>query len=430
MSAPHIPLPQRKALSGRLAFFDAYLENEIEILEGDEISSVDRFRNHLFEQFDLDAQRDNEQRESERASASPRDPLLPLDESLRNSIAIVEDSVATTLRLPHNSIILTRVLPTLEGRAAGISCAECGSSTGTTICDGVSEPQDDITVSRGGACIAQLHRMFMVASEAASAYYSRFSTLFSTIAVPPVVLSTQYESTPVNGHYSPSGTPAGAVTIYDPRLQRSQVRLHLPVQSLDLRTYVGLQYLLFHECISHAFHGLHPNPGSRTSTKPYESFAEGWMDWVSYKIFEEVVRGTGFLGNRWMDQIVGRNAFEIATTLHSRRIELIPGRNGSAQVLLGAAVASITFNFIKNLYQDEYLEPADGYRDAFFRLSFDLNLLGDISTENRDAFVRAMRRLRNPSEDKKRGQVSLLLMQYLRGILDIYELVNQLSTCA
>src|SRR5687767_10628891 len=116
MSAPHIPLPQRKALSGRLAFFDSYLENEIEILEGGEIPSVDRLRNHLFEQFDLDAQRDNEQRESERTSASPRGPLPPLDQSLRNSIATVGDSVATRLRLPDNSIILTRVLPILESR--------------------------------------------------------------------------------------------------------------------------------------------------------------------------------------------------------------------------------------------------------------------------------------------------------------------------
>lgn len=414
MSTPHIPLPQRKSLCGRLAYFQTFLESEVEILSGGDASSAERLQTYLFEQFNIDTVNDLDQKIRE-----PGVPLIPLDEALRSSVENVKASLKP-LRLDGDAIITSRVLPVLEAKVAEISCAKCASSHSGKICDGVNDAADDLIVSDAGLCISSLKQLFNVAYEAALAYYSNFGAFFPQTTSPEVKFSTSYSSFQLSSHYSMTDSLVGAVTNFLPPLMIPRVQLQLTVSRLDLETYKRILYLLFHECIAHAFHGIHPDPKKRTGTEPYDSFAEGWMDFVSYKIFEEVVKGTGFAGRRWDTTIKIPDVFEVASELHRKRATL-SGRAGTAQIRLGVMVAALTLNFIKDYYEQGFLDPFDGYWAAFYRLSFDLNLLSDISAEKRNAFVNCVRQL--GFENDNRNDARLLLVQYLRTG-DIYQLVH------
>src|SRR5262249_34234523 len=73
----------------------------------------------------------------------------------------------------------------------------------------------------------------------------------------------------------------------------SRIIFHVCVKDFDSMTFMAFPYVMFHECIAHAFHGIYPQNQERKSSKPSDRFSEGWMDWVSYKIIEEILSSYG-----------------------------------------------------------------------------------------------------------------------------------------
>lgn len=420
--APHIPLSQRKALCGRLTYYDVFRNYELELYDDNAAAEAERFRRRFFEQLDLESQTDSEQRKKEDDLGEPRQPLKHLDVSLQTALDRFKQSLPTLL-LDKNAVLTQRLLPVLESRIAQISCEKC--TPFDRVCEGVSDAEDDEIVSARGLCIEQLRRMFELAHEVTLSYYATYATLFRRDAPPEVVFSTLQYKSEVGSHNSSVNRYGGGLTVFFTTVARAQVQLHLNVGKFDLDTYKSVPYLLFHECLAHAFHGIYPDPKKRTKTEPYDRFTEGWMDWVAYKILEEVVKGTGREGLRWQDEITLPDVFEVSTTLHAARSNPANRVEGTSQVRLGVRAAQLTCEFFATLSAKRVLEELDDWWGRFLQLSFDLNVLGEMDARKRNAFVGMMRHLEfTHEEDKLRYALDSLLIDYLRTG-DIHTLVEE-----
>jgi hypothetical protein len=421
--APHIPLSQRKALCGRLSYYDAFERHELELSVDSAAAEVEIFCQQLFAQLDLESRKDAQQREKEGDSPATRQPLTHLDVSLRSVLDRFKQILPVVLLEPQ-SVVTQRLLPTIENKVAGVSCQGC--TPFERVCEGISDAGDDEIVSAAGLCVRQLRQMFDLALEVALSYYATHGSLFPRENAPEVVFSTLQFESEVDSHNAAANRYGGGLTIYFPTVARAQVQLHLNIQKFDLETYKSVPYLLFHECIAHAFHGIYPDPRKRVKTEPYERYVEGWMDWVAYKILEEVVKGTGREGQRWKDRITLRDVFAVSTTLHRARSNPANRGDGTRQVRLGARAAELTYEFFQELLEERALEDFDDPWGSFLQLSFDLNALGGIDVKKRNAFVGMMRHLEfPPEEDETRYLLDSLLIDYLRT-RDIHTLVEEM----
>ncbi|HWS87527.1 MAG TPA: hypothetical protein VN282_11220 [Pyrinomonadaceae bacterium] len=420
--APHIPLSQRKALCGRLSYYDAFQSHELELYADSAAAEVESFCQQFFAQLDLESRKDAQQRVKESDSSETRQPLTHLDVSLRSVLDRFKQILPAVLLEPQ-SVVTQRLLPAIENTVAGISCQGC--TPFGRVCEGVSDAEDDEIVSAAGLCVRQLRQMFDLALEVAHSYYVTHGSLFPRENPPEVVFSTLQFESEVDSHNAAANRYGGGLTIYFPIVARAQVQLHLYIQKFDLETYKSVLYLLFHECIAHAFHGIHPDPKKRVKTEPYERYAEGWMDWVAYKILEEVVKGTGPEGQRWQDRITLPDVFAVSTTLHRARSNPTNRGDGVRQIRLGARAAELTCEFFHELLEEKSLENFDDPWGNFLQLSFDLNALGEIDAKKRNAFVGMMRHLEfSPKEDEIRYPLDSLLIDYLRT-RDIHTLIEE-----
>jgi hypothetical protein len=410
-----------------LLYYDAFQSHELNLYAENSVAEAERFFGYFFDQLILENQIDSQQREKEHSSSKPRQPLKQLDVSLRDALERFK-VVLPSMLFDNAGALMQGLLPEIESKVADISCRKC--TPFERICEGVSDAEDDEIVTARGMCVVQLREMFDIASEVARAYYSTHGTLFPAGKPPEIVFSTVQFMTEVGAHNSAADRYASGLTNYFSTLARAQVQLHLYVRMFDLETYKSVLYLLFHECIAHAFHATHPDPKERETAKPYERFTEGWMDWVAYKILEEVVKGTGDEGQRWKNRITLPNVFEVSTTLHRSRSEGGNHVEGASQIRLGVRVAEVTFDFFKELAQRKVFKDVGESWRAFLRLSFDLNMLGQIDAKQRNAFVGLMRHLEFPAQqDEMRYPLEALLLDYLRT-QDIHTLVEEVNKLA
>lgn len=414
----NIPLSPRKILCGRLLVVEALLTHEDQIdFEGATAKAL-VFRDEISKYFEAESSRDVEQRENEKETGLDRAPLKALDQSLLDAISNFKQA-APGLNLDSPST-LKKLFTTVEASASSISCSTCSS---TRICEGISAAEDNEIVERAGLCLAPFRKMFELARDVATAYYEAHCDLLSMRTTPEVVLSTWNFEDAVNADETIANRTAGALTDFSSRTVTANVKLQFAVKRFSPHTLKGITYLLFHECIAHVFHGLYPDPKNRIGTTPYERFVEGWMDCVAYSVLCQVVKGTGFAGNRWRAAITVPDTLGTAQQMHEARYDVSNknGRldnkqvNGLGQIRLGVSIAKKTYAFIKKLFTDHEDLPSD-CDAAFLRLSFELNMLGEASATDRNMFIDAMSKLSFPPESSERWYlIEEKLLDYLRG---------------
>jgi len=366
ISVPHIPLAERKALCGRLLYLEAADRRKSAFVRAGAVSEFDQLQYNLFCLTD-------------QATTNP-DNAVPLDRFLETLATDLNDHARPQLRGGHAGLVAS-LLKEIKQGASKLSCHTC-SPLSPTVCNGGD--QDDEIVARSGHCIAPLRTMFDVALQATREYYSRFGTLSLAAPIPEVMFSTQlFRGKP---HDIPVDYYVGGVTTYHEGNNKSwvQVQLCLCVTKFDWSTYLAVLYVLFHECVSHAFNGLFPSPQARTSMEPNDPFGEGWMDWVAYRIMEEVIQGQGPARALAAKIRFPNEHRDVGTQFHLVRAdhERKPRSEYSYIYAEGKSAAEKLYYLMERL-----VGSRSASWEAFLRMSFDLNMLS-LPVSDRMKFVR------------------------------------------
>ena len=155
-------------------------------------------------------------------------------------------------RSEDQAVLVQKLLAAIETGIQRVCCEKCASRR-ELICNGRNVDEDSKIVAQSGQCMLPLKEMFDAAEGAARAYYRRFSTIFSKFSpLVEVVLSTRA----CNGkpHEFPVPYQVSGATFFDDHdTWKTHVFLDLWVKAFDWETYMSCLYVLFHECICHAF---------------------------------------------------------------------------------------------------------------------------------------------------------------------------------
>lgn len=429
----HIPLTERKALCGRLLYLDALNQFGLAFLKDNKNTTYSNLQQFLFAFINSEVNKDRQQREAEKRSSGPPTPLRHLDTSLKEALngfqgAPVQSQVNQTRRS-------RAFVNSLTTSVQGLSCRNCSSSP--NVCDGVAQTKDDAFVSQKGDCIRQLYEMFELARDAAQAYYGAYTSAFPSSLSPKIIFSTQKTKAIGEEEHPLPKFHAGAVTRMDdsPSQAQAETKLCLVVDrknefdfKLDLYTYKGILYVMFHECIAHAWHGLRPTFTGRKSTRPFDEFAEGFMDHVAYMILEEVVNGAALANKNGLSQRVRfKDSAIIAQKMYVDRniVDFEEIATNKAAHARGVQAAYTALSLMKKAYKSEEFGPVDDYASAFYRVALELNLRQDIGLAETNDFIALMNdylllSALNPSELERQENLVLLdtegiFVDYLRN---------------
>jgi hypothetical protein len=144
--------------------------------------------------------------------------------------------------------------------------------------------EDELAVSVGGLCLGPIWETFAEAVKTTRACYELYANLMNS-RLPVISLSTEYSPVMPEDSYSPF--PLKTVTIFgeDEQTPQSSISLILSDEGFTWQSIVALRYALLHECLSHAFQAICPTHAGREVLE--DSFAAGWMAWLSASILEE-----------------------------------------------------------------------------------------------------------------------------------------------
>src|SRR5947199_119166 len=144
----------------------------------------------------------------------------------------------------------------------------------------------------------------------------------------------------------------------------------------------------FQECASHAFHGIFPSSLGRKSPEPYDAFAEGWMDWVAYRIIEEIIDGRGVAAELRNEIYFPDEQLDLARQFHILRLdhEHKCRSTYASQLAIGKSAARKFLHLLERLSKSN----ADAWQ-IFLQISLDLNIMLR-SADERATFVRTIQR--------------------------------------
>jgi hypothetical protein len=339
----HIPLAHRKGLCARLLFFDAAYPDRLKFLRAGAESEFDQLRDNLF-------------RLTEQSVASSPNSV-PLDVFLQALLGDLHQQMGPHLKGKYGSLFQP-LHKDLERGIYAISCSQC-SPISPRICDGGTK--DDEIVGAGGSCIAQMRSMFDLAARSACDNYSLLCNLFPRNAIPKLTFASSF----TNGkpHDIPGDYFVGAVTTHQSQPSAvAEVELCVWPRRFDFNSYAATLYVLFHECICHAYQDMLP----LRSTPLKDGFIEGWMDWIAFECFRRQLQPDPFFG-----------AFlDAGTAFH-----LLRGDYNHKDRSDQASVCAFGRSIAKRLEQLLVRLPESG-SDPWARLlmlSFDLNVSGGLS---------------------------------------------------
>lgn len=151
--------------------------------------------------------------------------------------------------------------------------------------------------------------------------------------------------------------------------------MKLFVGGFDWDTYCAVPYVLFHECICHAYQNLYPGNRERGPIGE-DGFLDGWMDWIAFKVLEQ-------------EYSENSPQSSIGAQFHAARIRLDPQKPWAHRAL-GVRTAK------KLLYSLSVLPGS--YENAwqkFMEISCDLDVLV-LSTYERILLIRAFEKYLPP----------------------------------
>ena len=330
-------------ICARLLFFQAAYPDRLKLLLAGAESEFDQVRDNLFRLTE------------QSLSSSPNS--IPLDDFLQILLGDLHQQMGPQLGGQYGSLFQP-VYNDIQKSVNGISCARCSPLT-PRICDGGTK--DDQIVQGGGACIAPIRSMFDSAAKSATDNYSKWCSLFRSGAARQLKFSTSF----MNGkpHDIPGDYFVGAVTTYHTQPSATaEVELRLWPKKFDFNTYAAIHYVLFHECICHAYQDTLP----LRSIVLKDGFIEGWMDWIAFECFR-----------RELSPKPSFAAFvDTGTAFHLLRGDY-NHRDRSDQASVCAFGWSIAQRFEKLLQR--LPESASDPWSCLLMLSFDLNVTGGLS---------------------------------------------------
>lgn len=362
----HIPLQFRKALRGRLAFYTASdgarllfsragIDKVFDQIEKDVVSFTNLATNAIHGS-------QNDQR---------------LDHFLSNlSRQIERGALAHEGQSYWDSV--DRLVRAFDAETRTTACDRCSP---TRVCDGSELDHDTVTVA--GDCISPLKAAFDIAAEAARRYFLQYSSLIGEATLPKIVFSTAH--TIAKPHDCPNNYFVSGSTSYldHPGAATSRVTLFVCVNRFDQASLEAIPYVLFHECVCHAFQeSVHDGDG-RKNSEPGDVFAEGWMDWVAVEILRETALGKGPAAELGGELKTPDSVVTAGSLFHSSRCAY--GQPDSSEHASVYAFGKSCAQKVLRLFQ-RLLGSQEEAWTRFLGISFDLNLLS-LRPAERDAFL-------------------------------------------
>jgi hypothetical protein len=295
--------------------------------------------------------------------------------------------------------------PIFESVAAELESISCDRCKPLTDCDGTSSK---FKLRGGEECVKPFLMNYRLVLDEVMAWYTRYSVDFANLRLPEVLLSIRQYQRPTTLHICRN---IGGTTKYEDKGEHlvSKIELHLNVPEFDSESYFAVPYVIFHELICHAFNGVRSSYLPRQETPETDRFAEGWMDYVAYRVFNEVMEGNG-LTNHVIEDYASEYAMQGAS-LHRVRQEYdrTPQVENSmrANFMIGAHAAQFFLRTLRSMFPEEAEE-------LFLRISFDLNLTRDRSKCRRKLVDLVYDSHRNPSVEGDVGaeRIRRLLRKY------------------
>lgn|SRR5262245_50820396 len=345
---PHIPLARRKGLAGRMLYFESTSRERLPLLQESQLqaSQLDDLQDRLYKMCNQGKDSPNTTRLDEFIHRLPN--------RLRKFCEDMEPSATPAIQ---------DVITKLETLTRKVDCTICGSA----VCAGTEH--DDYILGSAlpagrGDCMRPLYNIFVLALSAAVEYYKTHSTLLPSNAAASVRFSSGFLN-----ERPESALPysIGGATFFEP--PTSLVQLQVCIEDLDLSSYSAVPYVLFHECICHAFQGLLSSSGTNRETIPSDLFAEGWMDWIASEIANEVLTGNSPL---LKPGAIPPESAKTAASYHLKRgdYEAKVRPKYVLQYAFGRQIAEDLLSFFGRLGQ----LPTTP-RELLWRLSFDINLI-------------------------------------------------------
>ena len=415
MSIPpsrHLLLCQRKALYGRLLFFQEVEPNR-RTIETSGSPSAKQALNALQQfvvgetNFQLRNRVDNQQ----------------LDDFLSD----LAGKIAGHPNVSDAGNLITDPLKTFQSKANQFSCGDCNT---IRVCDGKEE--DHETVAEWGLCVRPFRDLFEFAVDVTRTYYKHYATQFDLSAAPAIRFATRY-----CGTEKPHGVPfdafvGGTTRFLGPSQEISEVRLDFSVDNFDWYTYLACLYVFLHECICHAYPGILPSPHGRKPVSHHDSFADGWMDWVAARVMEEVLEGRGLAPSIALKISHRSDRLKIGNGFHNARGDWRHSRRSDDAVWVGWGhiAADKTLKLLEKILKSQKASnPQEESWAAFLRLSFDLNLQQKFSRLERHKFVTVLDQHLKPQDPKEREYFDTLRIfsNYLRN-KDIDGFISDVAT--
>ncbi len=365
MPPSHLPLHHLKKLSGMLVF----------------IESVQPNYPHSESSFDKQ-QVDN--------ARLTRGSIEAVGNSVRARILLHADSGGSNGRLDHfiaevvdhaesqirsdigtsSPAVADAISSALRKRAKRISCKKCSPQK---ICSGISE--DYIAIERKGLCIKSLKNIFEFSRETAVKYYQRYSSLFDPAMVPTTTFSTCRATEGEKPHRLPIDVYVNGANRFDAiDRSRTSVLLEICLELFDAASYLTIPYIMFHECLAHAFHAITPRPERKIVVEPHYSFEEGYMAYVAWVIMQEVLDGESRIMS--LDKRIPFPSDSVfhGNNFHQARInwQHRNASNAASSLYRGEEAAKRLYLNICNLCSTDQKA-----KEIWLKLSLDLNMLSD-----------------------------------------------------
>ena len=347
-TAYHMPLVERKIFSGRLIFIEAAepFSSAFSQQGKEGLTAFATFRHGYFEKL--------------REEIENQPPNTPLDVFLASVLTSYKASSSTT-PLAKYPALFDQLWDEMEKTARHISCEQCvrhcGAANSDVCDDDRNNAHNHELVDQGGFCIKSVRAMFELASKTARLLYDN-SCSHASVTFPAVLFSTLEYGKPGQLHSLPIKFVVRGETRFSNAGKLSQIELGFAPDYFDYETFTAIPYVLFHECIAHAFYSVLPTLANRPKVKDDDMFYEGWMDYAAFKVTETVLSE----GQRW------RDVSGIPVTPSNQKIVLkveayvrdLTEKVGDPQVFLDSATA---------FHQARYRNPDDHLTDQDLRAS-------------------------------------------------------------
>jgi hypothetical protein len=346
----HIPLQYRKVLTPKLCYFAN---------ESESVWSHPETRDFL---SDLDYYAGRALRASS--------PSQALDEYLA-------DTFTPQLAMASgytNSVSTFHFLHTALER---IDCAACAGDR--PICRETALESDAANVTLSGLCMEPLHRLFRLSLRTSEHFYQKYAPF----AIRKVHFNSEASSDERLHDIPVPYMVNGRTELYD---DCSTVVLILNGERFDRDSFLAILYVLFHECICHAFQwSIRPGTSARQPCGNDDYFGEGWMAFLAWSILYDLLDGQiSDLVSERAQIPQNRRLLHVCRNFHQERSN--PGAQNPCEMsrvhLFGERIAEVVRSFLLEL---DVPEP----QEVFYHLSFAFNAAGT-TRKARNAFVESL----------------------------------------